>query len=162
MGNIFIVSSSFGLRRFERENVCFILEIALSQLWQKKTSSNANNSRRRRRISSSSGCSNDLIKRSLNGKNVVFFENCPGHTNQMPFDAPHRKCTWLYFTFRFSVLMMLYNVVDVCLFVLFVSLIFFLFMFIEFLCTFGFFFQYCLRVFSFFLRLLVQVLIVSK
>lgn len=147
MENIFIVSSSFGLRRFERENVCFILEIALSQLWQDKTSSNANNSRRRR--SSSSGCSNDLIKRSLNGKNVVFFENCPGHSNQMPFDAPHRKCTWLYFTFRLSVLMMLYNVVDVCLFVLFVSFIFFYLCLLSF-CVRLVFFQYCLKVFFFF------------
>lgn len=100
MENILLSLSAYRWRRFERENV---FHSGNSALWQntlialaKITSSNANNSCN---SSGSDDCSNDLIKRSLNGKKMSFSLKI-AQAIQIKYismyDAPHRKCTCLH------------------------------------------------------------------
>lgn len=166
MENILLSLSAYRWRRFERENV---FHSGNSALWQntlialaKITSSNANNSCN---SSGSDDCSNDLIKRSLNGKKCHSLWKLPRPFKSNTF-RPHRKCTCLCHPIQshpityINISILYPNDVVLRCPCLFVPFLYTLSMFIQFLCLFFLFFIILLE--TFFQRKLLEILIVSK
>lgn len=156
MENILLSLSAYRWRRFERENV---FHSGNSALWQntlialaKITSSNANNSCN---SSGSDDCSNDLIKRSLNGKKCrslwklprPFKSNtfrCTMHPieNALAFTIPSHPITYINISILYP------NDVVLRCPCLFVPFLYTLSMFIQFLCLFFVFHNIAWDVFS--------------